>query len=79
MAIYVAGHTGMVGSAIVRQLKARGEETLVRSRAELNLTDQAAVRDFMETEKPEAVFLAAAKVGGSTLTVHIQPNSFMKT
>lgn len=64
MTIYVAGHRGMVGSAIVRQLKARGIAPLVRSRAELDLTDQAAVREFMQEERPEAVIVAAAKVGG---------------
>jgi GDP-L-fucose synthase len=64
MTIYVAGHRGMVGSAIVRQLKAQGISPLVRSRAELDLTDQAAVREFMQEERPEAVIVAAAKVGG---------------
>jgi len=63
--IYVAGHRGMVGSAIVRQLTARGYTTiLARTREELDLTNQAAVNLFFETEKPEYVFLAAAKVGG---------------
>lgn len=64
MSIYVAGHLGMVGSAIVRQLEARGQEVLVRTRAQLDLTDQAAVEDFFRSERPEAVVLAAAKVGG---------------
>lgn len=64
MKIYVAGHRGMVGSAILRKLEARGVETITRTRAELDLTDQAAVRDFMQAEKPDAVILAAAKVGG---------------
>jgi len=65
--IYVAGHRGMVGSAIVRQLIANGhdpERIVGRTRAELNLTDQSAVRDFFETEKPDQVYLAAARVGG---------------
>ena len=63
--IYVAGHRGMVGSAIVRILQRRGETRLItRSHAELDLTDQAAVRAFFEAEKPEQVYLAAAKVGG---------------
>lgn len=67
--IYVAGHRGMVGGAILRQLEARraaGEDlTLItRTSAELDLTDQMAVRDFMQTEKPDQVILAAAKVGG---------------
>lgn len=63
--IYLAGHRGMVGGAILRQLQARGSDELItRSSSELNLTDQAAVRDFMQTEKPDQVVLAAAKVGG---------------
>ncbi len=63
--IYVAGHRGLAGSAIVRQLEQRGYgNLLVRAHAELELTDQAAVRDFFERERPEYVFLAAAKVGG---------------
>lgn len=63
--IYLAGHRGMVGGAILRQLQARGSDELItRSSAELDLTDQAAVRDFMQTTKPDVVFLAAAKVGG---------------
>jgi GDP-L-fucose synthase len=64
MSIYVAGHRGMVGSAIVRQLEARGEKPLTRAHAELDLTDQHAVREFFQTERPDAVILAAAKVGG---------------
>lgn len=63
--IYVAGHRGMVGSAIVRALEALGHDRIItRTHAELDLTDQAAVRDFFATEKPDAVYLAAAKVGG---------------
>ena len=63
--IYVAGHRGMVGSAIVRALKNQGETNfVVRTHAELDLTDQTAVRHFFETEKPDQVYLAAAKVGG---------------
>jgi nucleoside-diphosphate-sugar epimerase len=62
--IYVAGHRGMVGGAILRQLEARGAETITRTHAELDLTDQAAVREFMQAERPEVVILAAAKVGG---------------
>jgi GDP-L-fucose synthase len=63
--IYVAGHRGMVGSAIVKQLKAAGFQNIIfRTHAELDLTDQAAVGDFMQQEKPEQVVLAAAKVGG---------------
>jgi GDP-L-fucose synthase len=63
--IYVAGHRGMVGSAIIRRLTALGYENIVtRSSRELDLRDQQAVADFFETEQPDYVFLAAAKVGG---------------
>jgi len=63
--IYVAGHRGMVGSAIVRKLQTEGYHNLVlRTSSELDLRNQAAVEKFFETEKPEYVFLAAAKVGG---------------
>lgn len=63
--IYVAGHRGMVGSAIVRELHRQGYTNLVtRTHAELDLCDQQAVNAFFEAERPEYVFLAAAKVGG---------------
>lgn len=63
--IYVAGHTGMVGSAIVRALKAKGFDNIVTRRSkELDLRNQQAVNDFFAQEQPEYVFLAAAKVGG---------------
>jgi len=63
--IFVAGHRGLVGSAICRKLQDSGfPNLLVRTRAELDLCDPAAVRRFFDTEKPEYVFLAAAKVGG---------------
>ncbi|WP_372991385.1 GDP-L-fucose synthase [Sulfitobacter sp.] len=67
--IYIAGHRGMVGGAILRQLQARkdaGEALalITRTHAELDLTSQVAVRDFMATEQPDVVILAAAKVGG---------------
>lgn len=63
--IYVAGHRGMVGSAIVRHLKVSGVKAIItRSRDELDLTDQAAVNLFFSKEKPTQVYLAAAKVGG---------------
>ncbi|MDC1182314.1 GDP-L-fucose synthase [Planktomarina temperata] len=62
---YIAGHRGMVGGAIARQLWAAGETDIVtRTHAELDLTNQLAVRDFMQTERPDVVVLAAAKVGG---------------
>lgn len=64
MRIYVAGHRGMVGGAISRKLRARGAEVVTRTHAELDLTDQAAVRDFFVAERLDAVVLAAAKVGG---------------
>ena len=63
--IFVAGHRGLVGSAIVRKLQAAGYTGLIlRTHAELDLTDERATRAFFEEEKPEFVFLAAAKVGG---------------
>ncbi|SFA60390.1 GDP-L-fucose synthase [Pedobacter suwonensis] len=63
--VYVAGHNGMVGSAIVRKLKAEGfSNIIVRSSKDLDLRDQQAVASFFEMEKPQYVFLAAAKVGG---------------
>lgn len=63
--IYVAGHRGLVGSAIMRLLKQRGFENIItRTHAELDLTNGSAVRKFFEEERPEYVFLAAAKVGG---------------
>ena len=69
MKIYLAGHRGMVGGAILRQLEERqrsgeGLELVMRRHAELDLTDQAAVRAFLQAERPDAVILAAAKVGG---------------
>jgi len=63
--IYIAGHRGMVGSAIVRQLEQQGDvELVLRTRKELDLTNQAAVNAFFETESIDQVYLAAAKVGG---------------
>mgnify|MGYP003575184308 CR=1 FL=1 len=63
--IYIAGHRGMVGSAIVRKLEAEGYKNLItRTSGELDLRSQQAVADFFNIEKPEYVFLAAAKVGG---------------
>src|SRR5260370_16564187 len=63
--IYVAGHRGLVGSALVRALERAGyHNLLLRTRAELDLTDARAVRQFFAAERPEHVFLAAAKVGG---------------
>src|SRR5512143_385807 len=63
--IYVAGHRGLVGSALMRNLRARGYSNFVsRTHAELDLADQSAVEAFFANEKPDYVFLAAAKVGG---------------
>lgn len=63
--IYVAGHRGMVGSALVRQLEKKGySNIIIRTSKELDLRDQLAVKTFFESEKPDYVFLAAAKVGG---------------
>ena len=68
--IYVAGHTGMVGSAIVRHLQKNGyNNLLIRTHSELDLTNQQATKSFFEQERPDYVFIAAAKVGG------IQANS----
>ena len=63
--IYIAGHRGMVGSAIERTLRAQGFTNIIgKTRSELDLTNQAAVTDFFATEKPDQVYLAAARVGG---------------
>ena len=63
--IFVAGHNGMVGSAICRQLRQQsGVEIITRTRKELDLCDQYAFQEFMKSEKPDEVILAAAKVGG---------------
>ena len=63
--IYVAGHRGLVGSAIVRNLEEKGYGNVIgRTHRELDLTNQQAVREFFEAEKPDVVVLAAAKVGG---------------
>ena len=63
--IYIAGHSGLAGSAILRALQSRGYSRLiVRTHQELELTDARAVKDFFQHERPESVFLAAAKVGG---------------
>ncbi|MGI9568391.1 MAG: NAD-dependent epimerase/dehydratase family protein, partial [Desulfobulbia bacterium] len=67
MKIYLAGHTGMVGSAIFRQLQAQQDkdvELVTRFHDELDLTDQDAIKAFLSNEKPDIVIFAAAKVGG---------------
>ncbi len=76
--IYVAGHRGLVGSAIVRKLRAEGyDNLLLRTHAELDLTDQRATDAFFAAEKPEYVFLAAAKVGG-ILANNTYPAEFIR-
>ncbi|HEY8119596.1 MAG TPA: GDP-L-fucose synthase [Methylophilaceae bacterium] len=76
--IYVAGHRGLVGSALIRQLQANGYNNLLtRTHAELNLNDALATRKFFEQEKPEYVFLAAAKVGGINAN-NIYPAEFIQ-
>jgi GDP-L-fucose synthase len=76
--IYVAGHRGLVGSAICRSLKQQGfERLLLRSRAELDLTDAVSVRRFFDQERPAYVFMAAAKVGG-ILANDLYPADFIR-
>jgi GDP-L-fucose synthase len=76
--IYVAGHRGLVGSAICRQLKQQGyQNLLLRTHGELDLTDAHAVREFFTTERPAYVFLAAAKVGG-ILANDLYPADFIR-
>jgi GDP-L-fucose synthase len=78
--IYIAGHRGMVGSAIVRKLTAAGYPNLLfRTSAELDLRNQQAVNDFFADEKPGYVFLAAAKVGGIQANNIFRVSSFMRT
>ncbi|HHY74159.1 MAG TPA: GDP-L-fucose synthase [Bacillus bacterium] len=75
--IYVAGHNGLVGSAIKRQLERQGyERIIVRSSSEVDLRNQASVDQFFQIEKPDYVFLAAAKVGG-ILANHTKPAQFI--
>jgi GDP-L-fucose synthase len=76
--IYVAGHRGLVGSALVRVLRAQGfQNLLLRTHAELDLTDASATRAFFETERPNHVFLAAARVGG-ILANNTYPADFIR-
>jgi GDP-L-fucose synthase len=76
--IYVAGHRGLVGSAIVRRLQAAGHDRLItRTHAELDLTDSAATQRFFDEERPDYVFLAAAKVGGIVAN-NIYPADFIR-
>jgi GDP-L-fucose synthase len=76
--IFVAGHRGLVGSALVRRLKAAGyENLLLRTREELDLTEQSQVRRFFEAERPDAVLMAAARVGGIYAN-NAQPARFIR-
>ena len=76
--IYLAGHRGMVGGAILRALQARGETNIVtRTHNELDLTDQAAVRDFMQAERPDMVILAAAQRGRDSWRTTATPADFI--
>ena len=78
--IYVAGHRGMVGSAIVRALQAKGYTNLVtRTHAELDLTNQAAVRAFFQSERPTTSFSPPPRSAASTPTTPTRPNSSTKT
>jgi GDP-L-fucose synthase len=76
--IYVAGHRGLVGSGVVRALKAQGyTNLLLRTHRELDLTDQAAVREFFQRERPQAVVMAAARVGGIQAN-NVRPAEFIR-
>lgn len=74
--IYLAGHTGLVGGAILRGLRARGyQQVITRTHAQLDLTDQSQTRAFFEQESPEVVIVAAARVGASSPTGSIPGSS----
>src|SRR6188768_3203075 len=76
--IYIAGHRGLVGSAIVRNLQGKGyDNLLMRTHTELDLTDPVATEAFFVREKPDYVFLAAAKVGG-ILANNLYPADFIR-
>jgi len=78
--IFVTGHRGMVGSAIVRYLTSTGYSNIITAnREELDLTNQIEVQKFFAREKPDQVYLAAAKVGGFMQIILILPNLSMKT
>jgi GDP-L-fucose synthase len=78
--IYIAGHRGLVGGALVRNLQAAGyTNLLLRTHAELDLCNQAATAAFFATEKPDYVFLAAAKVGGYMPTTNTRLTSYVTT
>lgn len=78
--IYVAGHRGLVGSAIMRNLESKGHNNLIyRTHQELDLTNQQEVNDFFTQEKPKYVFLAAARLGEFLQTIHIRQTLSMIT
>ena len=78
--IFITGHRGMVGSALVRRLQAGGyTNILTRSRTELDLLDQRAVQAFLAEEKPDYLFIAAARVGASRPTTSTAPTSSTRT
>ena len=77
--VWVAGHRGMVGSALTRRLTSEGCTLLETTRAEVDLREQAAVRAWMARERPEAVFVAAAKVGGILANDDTSPPSSSTT
>ena len=75
--IYVGGHTGLVGSAILRKLKSRGYRNVIyRTRNELDLKNQIKVYNFLKKQKPDFIFIAAAKVGEYILIILIKQISF---
>ena len=75
--IYIAGHKGLVGSAIVRQLKKKGyKKILTVDKSKLDLTNQSKVYNFLKKEKPKFIFIAAAKVGGIYSKINILLNLF---
>ena len=79
MKIFVAGHNGLVGSAIVKKLKAKGyKNILTADRKKLDLLDQKAVFNYLKKNKPKIVIIAAAKVGGIMQIMNLVLNLFMK-
>lgn len=75
--IFVTGHHGMVGSALVRRLQSQGfKNILTRPRQDLDLLDQAGVREFLAAERPDYIFIAAAKVGGICINNQDRAGSF---
>ena len=76
--IYVAGHKGLVGSAILRKLKEKGYKKIIfADKKKLDLTNQSKVFNYIKKNKPDFIFLAAAKVGGFYLTINIKLNLFI--